>query len=146
MCPSCSASSVQLFYNPIAHLFAKIGALNHSNSRSRFPEFWAVCWVRVEKLSLLALAFKYFRQSKENHGPSTFRDFALRLYNCYNHAHWPGQHMWPSPGPWARLQVLQNSGGRMFMLRVKPVSARLTLTKSKKEKITARAVIWKHAC
>ena len=26
--------------------------------------------------------------------------FALRLYNSYNHAHVPYQHMWPSLGPW----------------------------------------------
>ena len=35
---------------------------------------------------------------------------------------------------WA-LQVLQDSGSRIFMSRVKPVSARWPLTKSDKEKI-----------
>ena len=37
-------------------------------------------------------------------------------------------------GPRARLQVLQNSGSRMFMFRVKTMSSRSPLTKSKKKK------------
>ena len=28
-----------------------------------------------------------------------FVTFALRLFNCYNYAHAPGQYMWPSQGP-----------------------------------------------
>ena len=33
------------------------------------------------------------------HGPSTFVTIPQRLYNHYNHAHAPGQRMWPSPAP-----------------------------------------------
>ena len=43
--------------------------------------------------------FKYFRQFKEKQRQGTFAILALRLYNCYNHAHVPGQHMWQSPDP-----------------------------------------------
>ena len=52
--------------------------------------------------------------------------FAPRLYNRYNHPPCARQHMWPSPGPsWplVRLQVPQNSGSQMFMLRVKTLLA-----------------------
>ena len=44
--------------------------------------------------------FKFFWQFKQKRRPGTFVTFALRLYNSYNHAHEPNQHMWPSPGPW----------------------------------------------
>ena len=43
--------------------------------------------------------FKYFRQFKEKQRQGTFAILAQRLYNCYNHAHVPGQHMWQSPDP-----------------------------------------------
>ena len=32
-------------------------------------------------------------------GPSFFVTFTLRLFNSHNHAHEPGQYVWPSPGP-----------------------------------------------
>ena len=44
--------------------------------------------------------------------------FALRLYNCYNHAHAPGQHMWPRPG---RLPTPHAS--RIVRLLLMPVRA-----------------------
>ena len=53
--------------------------------------------VRVEKPSLWALVFKYCRQFM---GQVPFVTFVQRLYNSYNHAHSPGQHLWLSPGLW----------------------------------------------
>ena len=48
-------------------------------------------------------------------GKTMARHFAIlaqRLYNRYNHAHVPGQHMWPSPGPWQDSKC----SSQMFML------------------------------
>ena len=70
-----------------------------------------ICGVSFEKPSAWATVFQVFWQF------ALSVSFALRLYKSYNHAHAPGQHMWPGPGPWPnlRLQVLQNSGSLMFM-------------------------------
>ena len=44
------------------------------------------------------------KNSRKTMGQAPFVTFAPRLYksdyNHYNHAHAPGLHMWPSPGPW----------------------------------------------
>ena len=73
------------------------------------------------------LYFKYFRQFKGKQWPSLSVAFALRLYNSYDHCViiiiTPMRHLVES-GPLTRLQVLQNSGSRMFMLRVKTLSER----------------------
>ena len=79
--------------------------------------------MRVEKPSLWALDFKYFWKFKEKQGPSTFWDFcsggvnSLQSRQCTRPAH---AEFWT----WAQLQVLQNSLGLMFMLRVQTLSAR----------------------
>ena len=92
----------------------EIGFLNFGQSAG-----WGLknshCWPLLSSI---------FDNPRKTMGQAPFVTFALRLYNCYNHAHSPGQHMWPSPGPRARLQSLQNSGSRMLMLRVKPLSER----------------------
>ena len=73
------------------------------------------------------LYFKYFRQFKGKQWPSLSVAFALRLYNSYDHCViiiiTPMRHLVES-GPLTQLQVLQNSRSRMFMLRVKALSAR----------------------
>ena len=84
----------------------------------------SVWGVRIEKPSLWALVFKDFRQLKENQWPSLFVTFASRLYNCYNHAHVPGQHMWADSWPLAKLQVLQNLWKPDVHVKVKTPSAR----------------------
>ena len=79
--------------------------------------------MRFENPSLWALVFKYFWKFKEKQGPSTFWDFcsggvnSLQSRQCARPAH--VTEFWT----WARLQVLQNSLGLMFMLS-NPVSAR----------------------
>ena len=53
------------------------------------------------------LFFKYFLQFKENNGLAAlalsviFAPSQASLDNSYNHAHAPGQHTLPSPGPWS---------------------------------------------
>ena len=42
-----------------------------------------------------------FDDSRKNNSQASFLTFAPRLYNSYYHAHTPGLHMWPSPGPTA---------------------------------------------
>ena len=70
------------------------------SSQTHFNSGLIPVWgVRVEKPLMWAVVFKYFRQFKEKQWPSTLVIFAPRLYNCYNHSHAPGPHMWPSPGP-----------------------------------------------
>ena len=54
--------------------------------------------MRVENPLVWPSFFKYF-WLKEKRRPGTFVTFVPRLYNCYNHAHAPGPHMWPSPVP-----------------------------------------------
>ena len=49
-------------------------------------------------------------------------------------------------GPLALLQVLQNSGSLMFMLRVKTLSARDRHWRNSREKIVESTAIQKHAC
>ena len=45
--------------------------------------------------------FQYFWGFKEKLWPNTFCGYCSEaLYNSYDHAHTPGQHMWPNPGPW----------------------------------------------
>ena len=89
--------------------------------------------MRVKNPSSVAFVFQLFLTIQ---GKTTaallwlFSDFcskALQYIIEYNHAHTPGP-AWPAhaaeSGPRARLQVLQNSGSRMFMFRVKTLSAR----------------------
>ena len=75
-----------------------------------------------------------FDNSRKNNGQAYFVTFAPRLYNSYNHAHAQGPHMWPSPGPLARLQVLQNSGSQILMLWVKALSAQIAADKIQERK------------
>ena len=67
---------------------------------------------------------------------SPFSHFAPRLYTSYNHC-WCARynHCWcarsvceAESGPRARLQVLQNSASRMFMLSAETLSARSIAT------------------
>ena len=37
---SCNSSLVELFHHPITHLYAKIGALDHSNNRKSVLKIW----------------------------------------------------------------------------------------------------------
>ena len=58
--------------------------------------------VRVVKPSSVAFVFQVFSRIQgkmKARPPGTFAILAQRLYNCYNHAHVPGQHMWQSPDP-----------------------------------------------
>ena len=73
------------------------GGLCHSvtNFLARFSSPVGEGW----KTLTVGHCLKHFRQFKEKHWPCTFAILAPRLYNSYNHAHVPGQHMWPSPGP-----------------------------------------------
>ena len=45
-----------------------------------------------------------FYNSRKNNCQAFFVTFALRPYKSYYPAHAPGQHMWPSPGPWPGFQ------------------------------------------
>ena len=79
--------------------------------------------MRVEKPSSMAFIFQVFSRKTEG---QALLWLCSELYNSYNHAHAPGQHMWLSLGSrvqalgqWAQLQVLHNSGSRMFTFRVK---------------------------
>ena len=86
----------------------------------------------MQDYSSLGHCFQMFL-TRKNKGQAYIVTFALRLYNSYNHTHVPGQLKWLR----AQLQVLQNSGSGMFMLRVKTLleRERELLTKSKKEKL-----------
>ena len=89
--------------------------------------------MRVKKHSSVAFVFQLFLTIQGKTMAALlwlFSDFcskALQYIIEYNHAHTPGP-AWPAhaaeSGPRARLQVLQNSGSRMFMFRVKTLSAR----------------------
>ena len=79
------------FCNEVGHVAVTI------NKRKRLP--LPVRGMRVKNHPVWPSFFKYFRQFKKKQRPSTFVTFALRLYNSYNHAHEPGLHMWPTPGP-----------------------------------------------
>ena len=82
---------------------------------------WGLKNLRVN-VQRCARVFKYFRQFKEKRGPVTFCDFAPRLYNRYNHAHWhaPCPHKWPTPS--APKQWRSDVPTRL--IRVKTLSAR----------------------
>ena len=49
-------------------------------------------------------------------------------------------------GPWARLQVLQNSGSQMFMFRVKPYQREITTDEIQESKIYGECSNLKSTC
>ena len=55
--------------------------------------------MRVENPSSVAFVFQVFSTNQGKLRPGTFAILAPRLYNSYNHARVPCQHMWQSPGP-----------------------------------------------
>ena len=59
-----------------------------------------------------------------NNGQASPGHIALRLYNRYTHCPWARPAHVAESGRWTRLQVLQNSGSQMWMVRVKTLSAR----------------------
>ena len=94
--------------------------------------------LRVEKpwawASAGPLFFQYFRQSRETHGHAFSGPLLggniIKSTISSNHCLCAGPAHMAESGPLALLQVLQNSGNRIFMSRIKfPVGARSLLTK-----------------
>ena len=72
----------------------KVICLAKSHSRL----FTSVLWMLLKTPHSRPL-FKVFSTIQGKTMARQFSNLALRLYNVYNHAHVPGPHMWPSPGP-----------------------------------------------
>ena len=90
--------------------------------RSHCKTVWGT---RVGKLLVWATVFSVFTtiQGKTMVKPFSGQN-AQRLYNSCNHCPWarPAQVAWSGCSKTVGLQVLQNSGSQMFMLRVKTMS------------------------
>ena len=80
--------------------------------------------------------FSILNNSRGNYGQAFSGSFASRLCHHYNHCPRARPAHVAKSGPRARLQVLQNSGGQMPMLRFKN-PARWPPTKKKIMKSTA---------
>ena len=100
----------------------KWGRHRNNNNNLNNIRLLSVLGMRVERPCSVAFIFKYFRQFRKKRRPSTFitllRGSTIALITSIHQARTCGRVGAPGPTP-----VLKNSERRMFMFRVKTLSA-----------------------
>ena len=76
-------------------------------------------------------------------GQAPFVAFAprLRVYNRYDHAHAPGPHVWPSPGPGPDSKCFKTVEVRCSCLELKPCQREIDVDEIQEKKIIERAAL-----